>query len=1020
MRVETILCLLVLLQSFTSVQSVTYPILVGILSSLFSHSKLPCIGYYLLDLFGTDSNDFGALTTFWNITSPRTTTASRTGYCGTIILMGGTALLGQNTIMQRTYTSLPTHTYISYILRSLDINQWTSTSDTITFSVDGANTQTLKPKSDLPASTGQSNCGNTNHDFIWYDIVGVHAHSSSSLTLKYVISNTGYATASYGLHNLNILFRTTTPYYTSRLCYDTPGTLTSPCSTDGNHYKTTGGSTGNCDLSCDTCFGPGSSGCFGCQPAYYFNGLNCLQCYSTCATCNGTAANQCTRCNPPLILQPDHTCTSTACVSPYIVDGIGDHKVCIINPCQATEYIFYDTSAQITCTPNCTLPYVVNNNIYCVSCPSNRYTAYNTQGQLYCSANCTSPYQVKNSTYCLLCNLGEYISYNSLGQQICVSNCTDPYYQVINSIYCLICDLDQYIAYNTTGQPVCVDNCSSPYQVKNTIYCLLCNLDQYISYNSSGQQICINNCTAPYQVQNSFFCVSGGSSSADSSSNLLADLINAGGIAQTLEIVIASILGCSNPAVVLIAAVFKILSYIRYMSIAYPAKLQLMLNGLFSSLISFNFAPAIPDSIEDKFVLRQIPLNFAKYEIHSSFFVNYWGIMVSLSLILATIIVLTILGLVFRKFKDMSKLIKQLTSIVKWNFFMVIFCSNFDQIILYTSLDLRTLYLHSFGALFSFLTSIGFLSAGLYVFYLIIYIIRDIRATTNKIEPERDPSDELVNPIHKWAEFQPIYKGYKNDFLIQKIFMFIYLVRLSLFYGVIAYLFDHPLLQTILLIILSCSMLYYIVKMKPFESGLVYWQFLIDEIGIFVTNVSIFILALLDYYHDSENPVRIVLGDIIIYTNISTSIWDNICLVGYIVLGVKNAYQTTKKYKSLGIIPWLLIFLSPYEQGGMDVDAVPIKAKQIPDSLQIDSGKLKPQSSRVAVELESESLFLSNRESSPIITSREFRRRIMLKKEFQKAGLVSNQELTSPSGLPLVSSRSSQSGLSTFRSLGLS
>ena len=59
--------------------------------------------------------------------------------------MGGSVLLGQNTIMERTYTSLPSHTYISYILRAVNINQWTSFTDSIDVYVNNALKQTLYP-----------------------------------------------------------------------------------------------------------------------------------------------------------------------------------------------------------------------------------------------------------------------------------------------------------------------------------------------------------------------------------------------------------------------------------------------------------------------------------------------------------------------------------------------------------------------------------------------------------------------------------------------------------------------------------------------------------------------------------------------------------------------------------------------------------------------------------------------------------------------------------------------------------
>ena len=110
------------------------------------------------------------------------------------------------------------------------------------------------------------------------------------------------------------------------------------------------------------------------------------------------------------------------------------------------------------------------------------------------------------------------------------------------------------------------------------------------------------------------------------------------------------------------------------------------------------------------------------------------------------------------------------------------------------------------------------------------------------------------------------------------------------------------------------------VLKKPFVSRLVHFQFVGDEILLLTVNVCIFGLAILDSKGDYNSHMRPKLGDMIIIANILVNIWDNICLFGYLYTSTKSAIIAVRAHKSKGILAWILILLSPFEVGGMDVD----------------------------------------------------------------------------------------------------
>jgi len=209
---------------------------------------------------------------------------------------------------------------------------------------------------------------------------------------------------------------------------------------------------------------------------------------------------------------------------------------------------------------------------------------------------------------------------------------------------------------------------------------------------------------------------------------------------------------------------------------------------------------------------------------------------------------------------------------------------------------------------------------------LIVYIILDIRKVRRRtIVPIRHEAKiRGLHPMKKWERFQLFFVGSKETSFIQHIFMFPYLLRFYIFYSVVAYLFEHPLAQTILITLLSLCILSYILLKEPFISRLVFVQHTSDEIVMLVVNICLLSLAICDEVGlDYSSSLREMLGDIVIYANLLLCITCNVYLIAYLYVGFKSAYQKSKKHKSLGVLAWLTAFLAPFESGGMDVDVLP-------------------------------------------------------------------------------------------------
>ena len=114
-----------------------------------------------------------------------------------------------------------------------------------------------------------------------------------------------------------------------------------------------------------------------------------------------------------------------------------------------------------------------------------------------------------------------------------------------------------------------------------------------------------------------------------------------------------------------------------------------MLENQADSPISLNFGPKIPSSLKEEFTTYELPYNFAKYEIPSNFIVNYWRAIISLSIVVAAGYLLRLIEKLNNNKKRSEKvrfLLRRLRVSVLWNFFILIASTNFDGIVIFSSL----------------------------------------------------------------------------------------------------------------------------------------------------------------------------------------------------------------------------------------------------------------------------------------------------------------------------------------------
>ena len=572
------------------------------------------------------------------------------------------------------------------------------------------------------------------------------------------------------------------------------------------------------------------------------------------------------------------TCTSKTCCFLEIIVILA-----CLSPCSTC------TSASV-CTSCVANYYYTSSSLSCIACPSGTYSAGGVVTS--CISNSIIPFLLYQFLVgcvspCLTC-----IS------AIACTSCVANYYYTSSSSSCIACSPGNY----STGGTVA--SCTS-----NPINS--CSSTEYLYSDNS----CRPTCDPPNYAQNQGLyniCISSTQTTSQTSWTHIF-----GYIIPTCSS-IAVLVGASDPITSTLTSFIKMLPYIRYMKINYPTKLQLMLDHSRSDDLSFQFGFGMPSSLANKFPQHPLPYVFAKYHLQSNFLVSYWTTMSSLLIVFCLSFTISMMVYFLKNYRKYRVFLQQISKVLRWNFILMIFFSSLDGIVLSTSLNLRTSINKSSSNIISLLFCVIVNIAMFAAFVLVVYVARDARKLKHTTHPEN--SKAVVHAKKKWERYKIVLKDLKTDKLLQHCFFFFYMFRIYVFYLIISYLYEYPLIQTILIMLLHLFIMSYLVIMRPFTSRLAVVQCLSDEITMLIVNISLLVLAISDKQGIHTGTVRSLSSNLIIYANFWLNISAILFLACILVVGLRKGYRAAKEHVSKGIVVWLSLFLSASGAGDMDIE----------------------------------------------------------------------------------------------------
>lgn len=443
-----------------------------------------------------------------------------------------------------------------------------------------------------------------------------------------------------------------------------------------------------------------------------------------------------------------------------------------------------------------------------------------------------------------------------------------------------------YIPRNETDQAFCDFRCSSssstPYLHPNGS-CLSHCLAPLIRYqNLSGegycrgpcldatkfyypdQKLCLSSCNDGYQEDFSTFYKQCVLAPVSSFTKDVLDATEKGHKAAAAVTQATAALSSGSPTGISASVAGKIFSNIKYLNISYSVGLQEALLTWKSNFINLEFMPDMPETIQRKIVHQPVPDMFEKYEIKSSFLLNFWNNLCLLLILTAFYISFRLLE--FAALRSQKPQISPKLAIARTmtqNFLLTQLYSVYGDIIFYATIEYRSIHLNQGLFKLSFSASLTLLSIIILSLSLHFYLLHKYQ----KIKKQAS-SEVLAKFIDGHKGNFVLFRDFKDTSLLHQSFLILLTARDLAFSLILTTMFQHPLAQTILILIFNVGMFGYLILRPPFVSLLDATQQLFYEFITMTVNVSVLILAIMDKIHSNGFELRVSIGQFVITTNL--------------------------------------------------------------------------------------------------------------------------------------------------------
>jgi len=359
-------------------------------------------------------------------------------------------------------------------------------------------------------------------------------------------------------------------------------------------------------------------------------------------------------------------------------------------------------------------------------------------------------------------------------------------------------------------------------------------------------------------------------------------------------------LNSGYPSAMLMASLVKMLQYVKYIDIVFPAKIEMMFDAqskVNQTDNSSSFLTKMQDDIKGEFYNAPLPGVFGHYGLYSSFASNFLQSLLILSALSLLICLLQILTGLCSKSSKAHKIFSSILDIFKWNLFLILFCGMYGDIVFYSSFEFRTADFDNLSSAISFTICILVNILAALVLIRLLQVNFNLKSSRKNRIALNHQTQTMQDAIEKWKNYKPFFEAYKSYSFSQQSFMLFFIIRISLFYLVIAYLQDYPKLQIILINVISLVIILYLVIARPFAKSINTLNQIIFETTVLAFNICVFLLT----FYQSENAYdfkkRETIGNIMIIINMFAGMVSMLFICVKALVMLKEIYQNWRKSK---------------------------------------------------------------------------------------------------------------------------
>jgi len=321
----------------------------------------------------------------------------------------------------------------------------------------------------------------------------------------------------------------------------------------------------------------------------------------------------------------------------------------------------------------------------------------------------------------------------------------------------------------------------------------------------------------------------------------------------------SSAISSSNPAAALLAGLSSMLTYIRYMKVNYPSKVQVLFLMSADNPIMLGFDFNIPTFIGKRLIDYSLPDCFDKYDINSNFLNNMWDFLMTLMLMFMVIFAVMILEATTKKFKKLNTVIRKTLQMLKWNAPLAMICSSSGDIFFYSSLQFMSSPLNTMSSVVCFIICLIMMVSVIALFILTLKIMKSFYLS------RRQHNQEGENWKKKFTNCEILYAEYEEKTVLSVGYMALFILRGTIFNLTIATLYNFPFIQSIIINVANLSMFGYIIYLRPLKELLGVAQLFITEGVVSTVSVCVLILAILDKANIEGVSTRRQVGDVMAF-----------------------------------------------------------------------------------------------------------------------------------------------------------